>query len=109
MADTLVGHRFDPSILREYDIRGVVGETLHEADARAIGRSFAVVLKEVGGKSVAIGRDGRLSSPGLEKALVEGLRESGIDVVRVGLGPTPLLYFPVHTLGVDGGLMVTGS
>ena len=109
MADTIVGHRFDPTILREYDIRGVVGETLHEADAHAIGRSFAVVLKEAGGKSVAVGRDGRLSSPALEKALVEGLRESGIDVVRVGLGPTPMLYFAVNTLGVDGGIMVTGS
>ena len=109
MAETLVGHRFDPTILREYDIRGVVGETLHEADAHAIGRSFAAVLKEAGGKSVAVGRDGRLSSPALEKALVEGLRESGIDVVRVGLGPTPMLYFAVNTLGVDGGLMVTGS
>jgi phosphomannomutase len=109
MADSLVGHRFDPTILREYDIRGVVGETLHEADAHAIGRSFAVVLKEAGGKSVAVGRDGRLSSPALEKALVEGLREAGIDVVRIGLGPTPMLYFAVNTLGVDGGIMVTGS
>ncbi len=109
MAETLVGHRFDPTILREYDIRGVVGETLHEADAQAIGRSFAAVIKEAGGKSVAVGRDGRLSSPGLEKALVEGLRESGVDVVRVGLGPTPMLYFAVNTLGVDGGIMVTGS
>ena len=109
MADSAVGHRFDPTILREYDIRGVVGETLHEADAHAIGRSYAVVIKEAGGKSVAVGRDGRLSSPALEKALVEGLRESGIDVVRVGLGPTPMLYFAVNTLGVDGGIMVTGS
>jgi phosphomannomutase len=109
MADRLVGHRFDPTILREYDIRGVVGETLHEADAHAIGRSFAVVLKAAGGRSVAVGLDGRLSSPALEKALVEGLRESGIDVVRIGLGPTPMLYFAVNTLGVDGGLMVTGS
>jgi len=109
MADSAVGHRFDPTILREYDIRGVVGETLHEADAHAIGRSYAVVIKEAGGKSVAVGRDGRRSSPALEKALVEGLRESGIDVVRVGLGPTPMLYFAVNTLGVDGGIMVTGS
>jgi phosphomannomutase len=109
MADTIVGHRFDATILREYDIRGVVGETLHEADAHAIGRSFAVVLKEAGGKSVAVGRDGRLSSPAMEKALVEGLRESGIDVVRIGLGPTPMLYFAVNTLGVDAGIMVTGS
>jgi phosphomannomutase len=109
MADTLVGHRFDPTILREYDIRGVIGETLHEGDAHALGRSFAAVLAEAGGKTIAVGRDGRLSSPAIEKALVEGLRESGIDVVRVGLGPTPMLYFAVHTLGVDGGIMVTGS
>ncbi|HLI21998.1 MAG TPA: phosphomannomutase/phosphoglucomutase [Stellaceae bacterium] len=110
MADaTAVGHRFDPTILREYDIRGVIGETLHEADAKALGRSFAVVLREAGGKSIAVGRDGRLSSPAIEKALVEGLRDSGINVVRVGLGPTPMLYYAVNTLGVDAGIMVTGS
>jgi phosphomannomutase len=109
MAEGIVGYHFDPTILREYDIRGVIGETLHEADARALGRSFAAVLVEAGGKTIAVGRDGRLSSPAIEKALIEGLRESGIDVVRVGLGPTPMLYFAVNTLGVDGGIMVTGS
>ena len=103
------GHVFDPTILREYDIRGVVGKTLHEADARAIGRGFAAVLAEKGGKRVAVGRDGRLSSPALEAALVAGLAESGVDVVRVGLGPTPMLYFATHTLDVAGGIMVTGS
>jgi phosphomannomutase len=103
------GHVFDPTILREYDIRGVVGKTLHEADARAIGRGFAAVLAEQGGKRVAVGRDGRLSSPALEAALVAGLAESGVDVVRVGLGPTPMLYFATHTLDVAGGIMVTGS
>jgi phosphomannomutase len=106
---TDAGHSFDPTILREYDIRGVVGETLHEADARAIGRSFAAVVAEAGGKRVAIGRDGRLSSPKLEAALVEGLTGTGIDVIRIGLGPTPMLYFAVNTLPVDGGIMVTGS
>jgi phosphomannomutase len=103
------GHRFDPTILREYDIRGVFGETLRAADAYAIGRSYAAALRAVGGRRVAVGRDGRLSSPALEAALVEGLTASGIDVVRIGLGPTPMLYYAVHTLGVDGGLMVTGS
>lgn len=107
--DQQAGHRFDPTILREYDIRGVVGRTLHEADARAIGRAFAVRLHEAGGTSVAVGRDGRLSSPALEAALVEGLSESGVDVVRIGLGPTPMLYFAATTLEVDGGIMVTGS
>src|SRR5579862_2016524 len=110
MPDTAAGgHRFHPSILREYDIRGIVGETLFEADARAIGRSFAVVLKEAGKKTIAVGRDGRLSSPALEAALVEGLSGAGIDVVRVGLGPTPMLYFAAFTLEVDAGIMVTGS
>jgi phosphomannomutase len=103
------GHRFDPTVLREYDVRGIVGQTLSEADARALGRAFAVCLAEAGGKRVAVGRDGRLSSPALEQALVQGLAESGIDVVRVGLGPTPMLYFAAYTLDVDGGIMVTGS
>ncbi len=103
------GHRFDPTILREYDIRGVVDETLHEGDAHAIGRSFASILRDEGKRSVAVGRDGRLSSPALEAALVDGLAQSGIDVVRVGLGPTPMLYYAVNTLDVDGGIMVTGS
>ena len=105
----MTGHRFDPTILREYDIRGIVGETLHEADANALGRAYAKILTGTGGKSVAVGRDGRLSSPALEAALVAGLSESGVDVIRIGLGPTPMLYFAGHTLGVDGALMVTGS
>ncbi len=104
-----IGHRFDPTILREYDIRGIVGETLREADAEALGRAYATILTEHGGRSVAVGRDGRLSSPALEAALIEGLVASGIDVKRIGLGPTPMLYFAGHTLGVDGALMVTGS
>jgi phosphomannomutase len=102
-------HSFHPTILREYDIRGVVGETLFEADAAAVGRSFATIVAETGGKRVVVGRDGRLSSPKLEAALVEGLAGSGIDVVRIGLGPTPMLYFAAWTLEVAGGIMVTGS
>ncbi|HKF72253.1 MAG TPA: phosphomannomutase/phosphoglucomutase [Stellaceae bacterium] len=103
------GHRFDPTILREYDIRGTVDSTLFIADARALGRAFAVCMAEVGGKRAAVGRDGRLHSPALEQALVQGLTESGIDVARIGLGPTPMLYYAASTLGVDAGLMVTGS
>jgi phosphomannomutase len=102
-------HRFDPTILREYDIRGVIGETLAPADARAVGQSFGAVTRAAGGKSLAVGWDGRLSSPALEAALVEGITSVGIDVVRVGLGPTPMLYFAVNTIPVDGGVMVTGS
>src|SRR5579864_5979916 len=97
MRDGARGHVFDPTILREYDIRGVVGKTLGEEDARAIGRAFAVVLGEAGGKRIALGRDGRLSSPALEAALIDGLTRAGIDVLRIGLGPTPMLYFAVNT------------
>ena len=103
------GHRFHPSILREYDVRGVVGETLHEADAAALGRAYATMLRRQGGASVAVGYDGRLSSPNLEAALVEALIEGGIEVWRIGLGPTPMLYFAVHEWGAGGGIMVTGS
>jgi phosphomannomutase len=102
-------HRFNPTILREYDIRGIVGDTLGEADARAIGCGFARILGERGGRRVAVGYDGRLSSPALEAALVGGLTESGIEVVRIGLGPTPMLYFAAFTLEVDAGIMITGS
>src|SRR5207302_4654491 len=104
-----MSHRFDPSILREYDIRGVVGKTLFAADAHALGRAFAITVAQAGGKKVAVGYDGRLTSPELEAALVDGLAEGGVDVVRTGRGPTPMLYFAAATLGVDGGIMVTGS
>jgi phosphomannomutase len=104
-----MGHRFDPVILREYDIRGVVGKTLFAADAEALGRAFAATLARSGGRRLAVGYDGRLTSPELEAALVEGLVAGGVDVVRVGRGPTPMLYFAAAMLGVDGGLMVTGS
>jgi len=102
-------HRFDPTILREYDIRGIVGETLSATDARAIGGAYALTLARAGGRRVAVGYDGRLTSPDLEAALVEGLAGEGADVVRIGRGPTPMLYYAAATLGVDGGVMVTGS
>src|SRR3954468_22717685 len=104
-----MSHRFDPTILREYDIRGIVGETLGEADAEAVGRSFGTILRRAGGKRIALGRDGRESSPALEAALLRGLTGAGVDVVRIGLGPTPMLYYAEAELEVDGGIMITGS
>jgi phosphomannomutase len=104
-----MSHRFDPTILREYDIRGIVGQTLSAADARAIGRAFAITLAEAGGRRVAVGYDGRLTSPELEAALIDGLTAEGVGAVRIGLGPTPMLYYAAATLAVDGGIMVTGS
>jgi phosphomannomutase len=104
-----MSHRFQPTSLREYDIRGIVGETLAEADGYGVGRSFGTLVRRAGGRRVAVGRDGRESSPALEQALLRGLTESGVDVVRIGLGPTPMLYYAEAELGVDGGIMITGS
>ena len=102
-------HDFDATSLREYDIRGVVGSTLHDADAFAIGRSFGTVVARAGGKTVAVGYDGRLSSPHLSEALIKGLMASGMEVLKVGRGPTPMLYYAATTLETDGAVMVTGS
>jgi phosphomannomutase len=102
-------HSFNRTSLREYDIRGIVGETLGTADAAAIGRGFATVLRRAGGTRVAVGYDGRLTSPELERALIDGLTRSGVDVVRVGMGPTPMLYYAEAILEVDGGIQITGS
>lgn len=104
-----MAHRFDPTSLREYDIRGIVGKTLGPADANAIGRGFATLLRRAGGTRVAVGYDGRVSSPMLEEALIAGLTASGVDVVRTGMGPTPMLYYAEATLEVDGGIQITGS
>lgn len=104
-----MAHRFHPSLLREYDMRGVFGATLSAADAYALGRSFATVVRDNGGSRIATGHDGRLSSPLLESELVRGLADGGVDVLRIGLGPTPMLYYAEAVLDVDGGIQVTGS
>lgn len=102
-------HQFDPTSLREYDIRGIVGTALGPADAVAIGRGFATRIRAAGGRRVAVGYDGRTSSPELEAALVAGLVAGGVDVVRIGLSTSPMLYYAEATLEVDGGIQVTGS
>ncbi|MBM3559886.1 MAG: phosphomannomutase, partial [Alphaproteobacteria bacterium] len=103
------GHAFDPTVLREYDVRGVVGRTLGEADARALGRAFGTILRRKGGTRIAVGYDGRLTSPVLEAALVEGLIACGLSVLRIGRGPTPMLSWSTHALVDGSGVMVTGS
>lgn len=109
VSEPAAAHVFHPTMLREYDIRGVVGDTLTAADARAIGRSFATLIRCAGGRRIAVGYDGRLSSPMLEAALVEGINAAGVDALRVGLGPTPMLYYAASTEEVDGGIQITGS
>jgi len=102
-------HRFDATVLREYDIRGIVGKTLKPEDAFAIGRCFGSVVVRGGGKRVAVGYDGRLHSPELEAQLVAGLRACGVEAVRIGLCATPMLYFAAYDQEADGAVMVTGS
>jgi phosphomannomutase len=101
--------RINPAIVRSYDVRGRVGEQLRPTDAHALGLAYATFAGARGGRQVAVCRDGRLSSPELEKALVTGLVEGGLHVRRLGVGPTPELYFGVHAARLNGGIMVTGS
>jgi len=96
-------------IFRTYDIRGVVGETLSSEIVRAIGCAIGTEAYERGQQGIVVGRDGRQSSPELAEALIEGLRESGRDVIDIGLAPTPVLYFATHYLDTASGVMLTGS
>jgi phosphomannomutase / phosphoglucomutase len=98
-------------IFREYDIRGRVPEELNSDMAFALGMAFGVFLKrrDPGAKKVSVGRDVRLSSEDLASALINGIRTKGLDVVDLGVCPTPLQYFSIFRLGLDGGIMVTGS
>ena len=105
-------HNFHPSILRAYDIRGIVGETLSGTDAFAIGLGFAHITatrQSCQRPKIAVGYDGRISSPDLAKALIDGLMAGGADVQAIGLGPTPMLYFADREFACDGAIQITGS
>lgn len=97
------------SIFRAYDIRGVVGDTLTADIVYDIGRAFGSEAKERGAQTIVVGRDGRTSSMALSRALIEGLCDSGRDVIDIGQAPTPVLYFATHYLSARSGVMVTGS
>lgn len=97
-------------IFREYDIRGIVGHDLTREAARAIGGAYAAYIAECGVHgAIAVGRDNRPSGADLRNALVEGLTGGGVDVVDVGVIPTPVLYWSLHHLDVIGGIQITGS
>ncbi len=100
--------QIEPSIFKAYDIRGVVPTTLNEAVARALGRAFGTAARAAGETHVAVGRDGRLSGPGLSQALMQGLVDAGIQVLDVGMVTTPMLYYAASTL-CRSGIQVTGS
>jgi len=96
-------------LFREYDLRGIVGQELTEDIAERVGRAYCTHVQHRGVKTVSVGRDGRLSSPALYKALVKGLLEGGLNVIDIGICPSPLVYFSLFNLPVDGGIMITGS
>ncbi len=96
-------------LFREYDLRGIVGSELTEDLAERFGRAYSTYVSVRGVKTISVGRDGRLSSPALHKALLKGLLAGGLDVIDVGICPSPLVYFSLFTLPVGGGIMITGS
>ncbi len=99
----------DPVIFRTYDIRGVVGETLTVEAVNAIARALGTMAKERGQATLTVGRDGRESGPKLIEALIEGLLSTGVNVIDVGMVPTPVLYFSTFQLETGSGVMLTGS
>ena len=98
-----------PEIFKAYDIRGIVGKTLTADGVRQIGRALATEARAAGSRAITVGRDGRLSGPALAQALMQGIRAGGIDVIDIGMAPTPVVYFAAHHLGSGSAVAVTGS
>ena len=110
LENNFILERFNPDVLREYDIRGIVNKDLTANTAYSIGRTFGhIVCSKFSEKKIAIGYDGRLTSPSLYDALCAGLLESGANVFSIGLCPTPMAYFAHYHLKTDAAVMVTGS
>jgi len=99
----------NPEIYREYDIRGVIGEDIREDEYFILGRGFGTYFNQVGEKTIVVGRDCRLSSPRIRDEVTKGLINSGCNVIDIGICPTPILYFALRHLKVDGGIMITAS
>lgn len=110
LAQAPSAHHFTPTIFREYDIRGIVGKTLFAQDAYYIARAFATKAAQAQPDGmICVGRDGRLSSPEMHEAVCRGIVDSGLMVLDIGLGPTPMLYYAAYTKKAVGGIMITGS
>ena len=98
-----------PTIFREYDVRGLVDEDLTEEAVTLVGKALGTRIREAGGRRAAVGRDARLSGPRFSARMIAALRSTGVDVLDLGVVPTPLVYFAAHTAGVDGICVITGS
>lgn len=99
----------NPSIFREYDIRGIADTDLVDAHVMEIGKGLGTYMLRQGQKKIIVGRDVRLSSPRIRTTLIQGLLTTGLDVIDVGVLPTPCFYFGIVQLQADGGVMITGS
>ncbi len=99
----------NPNIFREYDIRGVADKDLSDETVVKIGKAFGAYARECGKKKVVLARDCRLSSPRIHKALLDAMLSTGLDVVDIGICPTPVFYFSLFHLDRDGGIQITGS
>jgi phosphomannomutase/phosphoglucomutase len=104
-----MAHRVNPRIFRQYDVRGVVDDDLTESVVEELGKGYGAFMRRQGKKKVSVGYDARPSSPGFRDALIKGILSTGIDIVDVGMLPTPTFYFSLFHLEVDGGVMITGS
>ena len=99
----------DKTIFREYDIRGIAGESITEDVVERIGKAYGSMIAEAGGTEVSVGYDCRKSSPSFRDALCQGINSTGVDVIDIGMVTTPMVYFSTFASGVDGGVMVTAS
>lgn len=99
----------NPGIFREYDIRGVADQDLSDSELKTLSRALGTFYRRHGAHRISVGVDARLSGPRIRKTMTEGLLSCGIDVIDIGMVPTPLLYFSVNKWELDGGLMITGS
>ena len=99
----------NPRIFRQYDVRGVVDEDLTDEVVEKLGRGYGTYMVHQGSKKVSVGHDARVSSPRFRDALIKGILSTGVDVVDIGMVPTPTLYFSLFHLDVQGGVMITGS
>lgn len=102
-------HKFSPSIIREYDIRGLVDDNLREEDLYAIGRGFGTMIVNNGGTKAGLCYDGRHSSPRFAKEMIKGLLACGLQVEHYGVGPTPMAYYALRERNLDGVIAITGS
>ena len=109
----ILKHKFHPTILREYDIRGIINKNLNELDAFMLGYFFGLTIKKKIHPSkspqIIVSRDGRVSSEKLLNNLIDGLLKSGSNIIDIGLNPTPILYFANEYFDADGSIQVTGS